>query len=64
MFISELAGLYILEKFYEEEFEGAIALWQYRLIQSAYFALFGVYIYMMSTGWNIPILNIILIFQQ
>jgi len=64
MLISELAGLYILEKFYEEEFEGTIALWQCRFIQSAYFALFGVYIYMMSTGWNIPILNVILLFQQ
>ena len=63
MFISELAGLYILEKFYEEEFDGSIALWQYRFIQSAYFALFGVYIYLMSTGWNIPSLNILLLFQ-
>ena len=63
MFISELAGLYILEKFYEEEFDGSIALWQYRFIQSAYFALFGVYIYLMSTGWNIPFLNILLLFQ-
>jgi hypothetical protein len=63
IFISELAGLYILEQFYEEEFAGTIANWQYRFIQAAYFTMVGVYIYLMSTGWNIHSLNILLFFQ-
>ena len=63
MFISELAGLYILQKFFEEEFEGIISLWKYRIIQAAFFSLFGVYLYLMSTGWNIPSLNVMLLFQ-
>ncbi len=63
MFVSELAGLYILDKFYGEEFEGVIAWWQYRFIQVGYFFLFGIYIYLMSTGWHIPSLNVMLLFQ-
>jgi len=63
IFLSELAGLYILEQFYEEEFAGTIARWQYRFIQAAYFTMVGVYIYLMSIGWNIHSLNILLLFQ-
>ena len=63
MFISELAGLYVLEKFFEEEFEGIVAPWKYHFIQVAFFSLFGVYLYLMSTGWDIPALNIMLLFQ-
>ncbi len=63
MFISEVAGLYVLEKFYKEEFEGMIPVWKYRFIQMSFFGLFGVYIYFLSTGWNIPSLNILLLFR-
>ncbi len=63
IFLSEIAGLYLLQKFFVEECEGIVSLWKYRAIQVAYFTLFGIYLYLMSTGWNIPSLNIMLLFQ-
>ena len=64
IFLSEIAGLYLLQKFFFEEFEGIIPVWKYRAIQVAYFTLFGIYLCLMSTGWNIPSLNIMILFQQ
>ncbi len=63
IFLSEIAGLYLLQKFFVEECEGIVPLWKYRAIQVAFFALFGVYLCLMSTGWHIPSINIMLLFQ-
>ncbi|MCK5070023.1 MAG: (4Fe-4S)-binding protein, partial [Desulfocapsa sp.] len=63
IFLSEVAGLYLLQKFYVEECDGIISLWKYRAIQVAFFTLFGIYVCLMSTGWNIPSLNVMLLFQ-
>ena len=62
MFISELAGLYVLRTFVMEDFEGMIPVWRYRILQMAFFALFATYIYLMSTGWDIPYLNVLYFF--
>ncbi len=63
MFISELAGLYVLRTFVMEDFEGMIPVWRYRILQMVFFALFATYIYLMSTGWDIPYLNVMYFFQ-
>ncbi len=63
IFLSEIAGLYLLQKFFVEECEGIVPLWKYRAIQVAFFALFGVYLCLMSTGWHIPSINIMLLFR-
>ena len=64
VFLSEIAGMYLLQKFYIEECEGIVAKWKYYAVQAACFALFGIYLYLMSTGWNIPSINVILLFHQ
>ncbi len=64
MFVAELAGLYILEKFVEVDFDGLIAEWRYRIIQITFFLLFAIYLLIMSTGWDISFLNILFIFQD
>ncbi len=63
MFLSELAGLYVLQTFVTEDFAGMIPTWRYRILQMAFFALFAVYIYLMSMGWDIPYLNVLYFFQ-
>ena len=63
VFLSEVAGLYLLQKFYIEECEGIVSRWKYHAVQAAFFSLFGIYLYLMSTGWNIPSLNVMLLFQ-
>ena len=64
MFASELAGLYVLRTFVNNDFEGLIPMWRYRILQMAFFTLFGTYIYLMSMGWDIPYLNVLYYFQE
>ena len=64
MFISELAGLYVLQTFVKEDFEGLIPLWRYRILQLVFFSLFATYIYLMSAGWDIPSLNVLYFFGK
>ncbi len=63
LFLSELAGLYVLRIFVTKDFEGMISTWRYRFLQMSFFSLFAVYIYLISMGWHIPYLNVLFFFQ-